>query len=120
MGANFSSSNHHIKEAVAVINSGKIKGVVVFTQRENRVSISIDIKSLKKNAKHGFHIHEKGNLTKSDCSKCEGHWNPKKKQHGGRDDKNSHAGDFGNITANEQNESKFHFTMIRGWKRAKA
>jgi Cu-Zn family superoxide dismutase len=50
------------KQAVAVIDSGKIKGVVVFTQRDNRVSISIDIKGLKKNAKHGFHIHETGDL----------------------------------------------------------
>ena len=52
----------NVKEAVAVIDSGKIKGHVVFTQRNNRVSISIDIKGLKKNAKHGFHIHETGDI----------------------------------------------------------
>jgi superoxide dismutase, Cu-Zn family len=32
------------------------------------------------------------------------------KYEGGRNDTNSHAGDFGNITSNDKNESKFHFT----------
>ena len=47
-------------EGVAVIDSGKIQGTVVFTQKEEHVSIRIDVKGLKKNAKHGFHIHETG------------------------------------------------------------
>jgi Cu-Zn family superoxide dismutase len=103
MGANFSSSNHHIKEAVAVIDSGKIKGVVVFTQRENRVSISIDIKSLKKNAKHGFHIHETGDLREG-CKSCCAHYNPENTEHGGIHD--GHAGDLGNITTDEHGVCK--------------
>lgn len=96
---------------IAVFQNKLKNSYITFTQEDakSEVIVNGNIKQLKK-GKHGFHIHEKGNLTKSDCSKCEGHWNPKKNQHGGRDDKNSHAGDFGNITANEQNESKFHFT----------
>ena len=35
--------------------------------------------------------------------------NPQGKQHGGLRDVNSHAGDLGNITANEDGIAKFHF-----------
>ena len=96
---------------IAVFQNKLKNSYITFTQETPKTEVVVNgnIKHLKK-GKHGFHIHEKGNLTKTDCSKCEGHWNPTNKQHGGRDNKNSHAGDFGNITANEHNESKFYFT----------
>ena len=50
-------SKSTIQEAVAVISSGKIQGVVIFKQKEDYVRIIIDIKGLIKNHKHGFHIH---------------------------------------------------------------
>ena len=62
----------NIIEAVAVIDTGKIQGTVVFTQKDEHVSIHIDIKGLKKNAKHGFHIHETGDLREG-CKSCCAH-----------------------------------------------
>jgi Cu-Zn family superoxide dismutase len=96
---------------IAVFQNKLKNSYITFSQEnpKSEVIVNGNIKNLKK-GKHGFHIHEKGNLTKTDCSKCEGHWNPTNKQHGGRNDTNSHAGDFGNITSNDKNESKFHFT----------
>ena len=45
--------------------------------------------------------------------KCGGHWNPHNKQHGGRNDDESHAGDLGNITANEKKIANFRFTTSK-------
>lgn len=41
--------------------------------------------------------------------KCGGHWNP----HGGRNNDESHAGDLGNITANEKKIANFRFTTSK-------
>lgn len=92
--------NQHsiITEAVAVINTGKIQGVVVFTQKEEHVSIRIDVKGLKKNAKHGFHIHETGDLREG-CKSCCAHYNPDNTDHAGLE--GGHAGDLGNIKTDD-------------------
>jgi Cu-Zn family superoxide dismutase len=94
MGNNSSS----IKEAVAVIDSSKIKGTIVFTEKEEHVSIRIDIKGLKKNAKHGFHIHESGDL-RDGCKSCCAHYNPDKTEHAGLE--GGHAGDLGNLKTDD-------------------
>jgi len=87
-----------IIEAVAVINTGKIQGTVVFTQKEEHVSIRIDVKGLKKNAKHGFHIHETGDLREG-CKSCCAHYNPNNTEHAGLE--GGHAGDLGNIKTDD-------------------
>ena len=87
-------SKYKIKEAVAVVDSGKIKGVVIFTQKEEYVRISIELKGLSKNHLHGFHIHETGDLREG-CKSCCAHYNPDGAEHGGLD--GGHKGDLGNI-----------------------
>lgn len=88
----------NITEAVAVVDSGKIQGTVVFTQKEEHVSIRIDVKGLKKNAKHGFHIHETGDLREG-CKSCCAHYNPDNTEHAGLE--SGHSGDLGNIKTDE-------------------
>ena len=58
-----------IQEAVAVIDTDRIKGIVIFTQKAEHVSIHIELTGLKKNGKHGFHIHESGDLREG-CKSC--------------------------------------------------
>jgi len=102
MGVLF-SAYPNIKEAVAVINTDKIKGEVVFTQKDTRVIISIDVKGLKKNAKHGFHIHETGDLREG-CKSCCAHYNPDGTVHAGLE--GGHAGDLGNLKTDEHGVCK--------------
>ena len=87
-------SKTDIHEAVAVIDSGKIKGFVLFTQKDENVRIKIDLKGLSKNHLHGFHIHETGDLREG-CKSCCAHYNPDGAEHGGLD--SGHKGDLGNI-----------------------
>ncbi|XP_054290624.1 superoxide dismutase [Cu-Zn]-like isoform X2 [Macrosteles quadrilineatus] len=78
-----------------------VSGNVTFSQMEDDGPVTIrgTISGLSK-GKHGFHIHEKGDLT-SGCKSTEGHFNPDKKNHGGPNDEVRHAGDLGNIFAED-------------------
>jgi Cu-Zn family superoxide dismutase len=96
------NSKSEVNEAVSVINSSyrtkTIEGTVIFTQKEDYVLIKIDIKGLKKNHLHGFHIHESGDLREG-CKSCCSHYNPQNTEHGGID--GGHAGDLGNIKTDD-------------------
>lgn len=98
-------SKYTTLEAVAVISSNKIKGHVIFKQLDDYVRISIDITGLNKSHKHGFHIHETGDLREG-CKSCCAHYNPDNTEHAGLE--GGHAGDLGNITTNE----KGHCIMV--------
>lgn len=96
-------------KAVAVFTSGKINGDVLFVQELNKVRIFINLTGLKKKQKHGFHIHESGDLREGCKSLC-AHYNPSGKSHGGLKDDESHAGDLGNLVGDEN--GKCRFSMI--------
>jgi len=91
------ASKKQIK-AIAVFDTKEIKGIVYFTEdlKNNNVIIDINIKGLKKNSKHGFHVHECGDMSDKCESMC-AHFNPKNKNHGGPDSKERHVGDLGNL-----------------------
>lgn len=99
--------------AVAVFDSA-IKGTVRFTEYEHEVVISVDIKGLRPNSKHGFHVHECGDMTDKCESMC-AHFNPYGKQHGGPGDKERHVGDLGNLVADKNGRAKYvqRDTMIK-------
>ena len=80
---------------ICVFNSN-IEGYVEFIQEEKKDTIiNINLTNVPQ-GKHGFHIHEAGDLTEN-CSSLCAHYNPKNKNHGGPNDKERHVGDLGNI-----------------------
>jgi Cu-Zn family superoxide dismutase len=89
------------QKAIAVLHAAsnsQVHGWVTFTQKDGYVEIKGEVMGLTP-GKHGFHIHEFGDFSSPDAMSTGGHFNPAHKQHGGPDDENRHAGDFGNITA---------------------
>ena len=85
-----------------------VSGEVRFMQKEGElIQIWGDFSGLKL-GKHGFHIHEFGNLTEG-CKSAGGHFNPLKSTHGGIDDEVRHVGDLGNVeVVDEKQLTKIH------------
>jgi Cu-Zn family superoxide dismutase len=99
------------RSAICILNpdgQSTAKGVVLFKQSSFDAPTAIEgsFSGLKKNAKHGFHIHEYGDLTKG-CTTAGAHYNPFGKTHGGHDDVERHVGDLGNIQSNENGEASY-------------
>jgi Cu-Zn family superoxide dismutase len=75
------------------------QGVVRFTQKGYTLLIQGKVWDVKP-GEHGFHIHKNGNEVDGAHTLCE-HYNPRKKNHGGLVDSESHAGDLGNFLVGE-------------------
>jgi Cu-Zn family superoxide dismutase len=95
-------------KAIAVFTNDKIKGTVLFCEEEDKIKIDVDIKGLKPNFMHGFHVHEAGDLTDNCKSMC-AHFNPYGKNHGCPGKKERHVGDLGNLKTNKKGEAKYTF-----------
>jgi Cu-Zn family superoxide dismutase len=93
-----------VTEALAVLQSAagsKIAGTVRFVEQDGGVQLAADVTGLTAGAKHGFHVHEWGDCSKADFSSAGGHFNPEGCDHGLPDQGQRHAGDMGNLQANE-------------------
>ncbi len=88
-----------------------ITGNVTFTKLDdNKVKVVADITGLEPNSKHGFHIHEKGDLSAPDLKSAGDHFNPGKHKHGAPGEA-SHAGDLGNVQADESGTAHLELTL---------
>jgi len=85
--------------AVCVLeHSDTVKGTLLFKQQANGPTLIVGKITGLEPGKHGFHIHEFGDLSNG-CESAGGHYNPDGVDHGDKDE--GHVGDLGNITANE-------------------
>jgi superoxide dismutase, Cu-Zn family len=95
-------------------------GLVRFFEVPSQIKIELNLKGLKPNALHGFHVHEAGDLTDHCTSMC-AHFNPYNTSHGGPHSRVRHVGDLGNIRTNAKGEAKYTFyddqIRLRGTKR---
>lgn len=99
-GCNIKKGGKKINKAVSVLaeNKNKITGKIYFSEnKKSKLKINYEIYGLS-NGKHGFHIHEYGDLTDGCKSACS-HFNPFGKKHGGPKSDERHAGDLGNIVS---------------------
>lgn len=95
-------------KAVATLKADAIKGVVKFEQSVNGglTTINVDLSGVP-TGKHGFHIHEFGDLSNG-CISAGAHFNPFGTTHGDvtDNDNNKHMGDLGNVIADENGNVK--------------
>ncbi|WP_232529928.1 superoxide dismutase family protein [Rosistilla oblonga] len=84
------------------VGDSKVRGAVRFTQEGDVVKVRGEVTGLTP-GKHGFHVHEKGDLSDKETGKSTGgHFNPTDQPHGKMTDEKRHVGDLGNIEANEE------------------
>ncbi|MEZ6185332.1 MAG: superoxide dismutase family protein [Planctomycetota bacterium] len=103
-----------VTRAVCVISpteGNQARGVVTFTQSAEGVQVVADVEGLTPGQKHGFHIHEWGDVTGADGKAAGGHYNPDGHDHAGPDTAMRHAGDLGNLTADESGKAHLELTL---------
>lgn len=64
------------------------------------VKVSARVEGLGDGKKHGFHVHEFGDLSSEDGKAMGGHFNPRNVSHGLLGAKKRHVGDMGNLGGN--------------------
>lgn len=123
----FALADHHeekaekvLKSAIVVLVAGNdsgVSGTVTFSEVKGGVKVMADVKGLTP-GKHGFHIHQKGDISKADLTSTGGHFNPKGHDHAGPKSKMRHVGDLGNLVANAGGAAKmeavFKGVFMRG------
>ena len=95
-----------IKQAVAVLLPTKgndVRGVIRFQEQpDGKVRVTGRIRGLEPDSTHGFHVHEFGDMTSADGTSAGGHYDPEGHGHALPPETPRHAGDMGNIEANEE------------------
>ena len=102
----------HRPSAIAQLSPTKgntTSGSVQFTQAGDKVLVKVDIKGLKPNAEHGFHVHEKGDCSSGDGMSTGGHFNPSGTSHGAHGQGVHHAGDLPSLKADANGAAKVTF-----------
>ena len=89
---------------------GDIEGFVKLKQKANGPTIIKGILKGLEPGKHGFHIHEFGDLSDG-CKSAGGHYNPEGVEHGGLSQ--GHVGDLGNIVADQSGTARFQIKAER-------
>ncbi|CAH2083714.1 unnamed protein product [Euphydryas editha] len=101
------------QSAVAMISSqncckNQVLGVIRFQQNEGGPLIADGSVDGLKPGQHGIHVHDTGDISLG-CNSIGDHYNPNKSPHGDPSDPpdKRHAGDLGNITADENGRATF-------------
>lgn len=83
-------------------------GAVHFNQlADGTVDVEADLLGVPPGV-HGFHVHETGDCSNNGMA-AGGHFNPMNMPHAAPDAASHHAGDFGNVTADEKGEVHARF-----------
>ena len=87
-----------------------IAGTVTFVQADGKVTITANVSGLTP-GKHGFHIHEFGDISMDNGKGTGGHFNPEGHDHALADNATRHAGDLGNLDADKDGNATYTATV---------
>lgn len=99
-----------IEELIATVHpttGNETRGVVRFRRAENNIKVIADVQGLTPNKKHGFHIHNYGDCGSTDATSAGGHYDPEGHPHASPDAALRHAGDLGNLEADENGAAHY-------------
>lgn len=101
----------------------EVNGVVTLTQTKDGLLIEAEVTGLKPDSKHGFHIHQWGNITDTESGKAAGeHYNPDNLPHSLPGEGHAHgdtivhmtgghAGALGNLETDSEGKATFSKTF---------
>lgn len=99
------------RQAIANLSAAQgqsVSGTVTFIEVVGGVQVIAEVKGLTP-GRHGFHIHEKSDLSAPDLMSAGGHFNPGGHPHGGPQAAARHAGDLGNLDADTSGYARLEF-----------
>lgn len=86
-----------------------VSGSLRFAQFGDTVRVTGEVRGLKPNAEHGFHVHEKGDCSSGDGMSTGGHFNPMGAPHGRHGQGSHHVGDLPSLVADAQGVARVSF-----------
>lgn len=107
--ASTTSGGRTATATLAPTTGNSVSGSLVFTQQGDAVQVAGEVRGLKPNGVHGFHIHEKGDCSSGDGMGTGGHFNPTGVAHGAHDHGTHHAGDLVSLTADANGVARFNY-----------
>lgn len=105
---------------LAPTQSSEVSGTVTFTpEAKGKVKVTARVTGLEPNTKHGFHVHQYGDLSSPKGKATGGHFNPESHDHALPAKEVRHAGDFGNLEANAKGVAELelvvdNITLVHG------
>ncbi|WBY01359.1 superoxide dismutase family protein [Ramlibacter tataouinensis] len=84
-------------------------GQVRFARAGDLVRVSGEVRGLKPNTEHGFHVHEKGDCSSGDGMSAGGHFNPAGAPHGRHGSGAHHVGDLPSLRADAAGVARISF-----------
>jgi len=101
-----------VKAIMQPLGESGVTGIVSFSVTPRGVRVEADIKGLAP-GNHGFHIHEIGDCSSPDGKSAGGHFNPADVPHAGPEAEVAHAGDLGNLEADENGQARITIMSSR-------
>ena len=100
----------HAVVALQAVGDSGVKGTIYLDETNEGLRVHGKVSGLTP-GKHGFHIHQYGDLTDQQAGESAGgHYDPRGMPHGERDAEERHIGDFGNIEAGQDGVASVDFT----------
>ncbi len=109
------SAGESITKAVCQVRptkGNKCRGVVIFqATQDGKIRVTARIRGLSPGKKHAIHIHQFGDCRDLAGKSAGGHFNPKEQPHGLPPAAKRHAGDLGNLQADDSGAAKFSIVV---------
>jgi Cu-Zn family superoxide dismutase len=83
------------------------RGIVRFAQTDRGVHVEVELSGLEPGSKHAFHVHEFGDCSAKDAASAGGHYRGGHESHGLPPSESRHAGDMGNLVADDDGAVRF-------------
>lgn len=118
-GCQGTSGSQTASAEIEELGDSGVDGTVEFTQLSGgKIRVVADLSGLTP-GQHGLHIHQYGDCSDPTGKSAGDHFNPDMVAHGGPGSQEHHAGDFGNISADESGRAYLtfeteDFTLDRG------